>query len=210
MTATKNVAQRLFEANQFVQDYFDFYDEGTETFQPRPAIRVLYPDDQAFTPYQFVNGDLCNLSKCPLQILNKDKTTEILSFILLFRNVMILLLYIIHCVVSGPYGENSELPSDYCNNKEDPCHNFCEQFAVDEERLQKYARLWHHDNFVPYNIELSKDSFEITTALLLAQKNCLNQALAKATSIAKKLAAEDETTRRYRAAIWTKEMTDRL
>lgn len=45
MTATKNVAQRLFEANQFVQDYFDFYDEGTETFQPRPAIRVLYPDD---------------------------------------------------------------------------------------------------------------------------------------------------------------------
>ena len=80
MTATKNVAQRLFEANQFVQDYFDFYDEGTETFQPRPAIRVLYPDDQAFTPYQFVNGDLCNLSKCPLQILNKDKTTDILSF----------------------------------------------------------------------------------------------------------------------------------
>jgi len=45
MTASKNVAQRLFENNHFVQDYFDFYDEATETFQPRPAIRVIYPDD---------------------------------------------------------------------------------------------------------------------------------------------------------------------
>ena len=33
MTASKNVAQRLFENNDFVQDYFDFYDEATETFQ---------------------------------------------------------------------------------------------------------------------------------------------------------------------------------
>ena len=45
MTSSKNVAQRLFETNDYAQDYFDFYDETTETFQPRPAIRLLYPDD---------------------------------------------------------------------------------------------------------------------------------------------------------------------
>ena len=45
MTQSKNVAQRLFEGNDFVQDYFDFYDEASETFQPRPAIKVIYPDD---------------------------------------------------------------------------------------------------------------------------------------------------------------------
>lgn len=45
MTSTKNAAERINESNGEVQDYFDFYDESTESFHPRPAIKLLYPDD---------------------------------------------------------------------------------------------------------------------------------------------------------------------
>ena len=45
LTSKKTAATRINEANAAVQDYFDFYDESTESFHPRPAIKLLYPDD---------------------------------------------------------------------------------------------------------------------------------------------------------------------
>ena len=45
LTSKKTAATRINEANIQVQDYFDFYDESTESFHPRPAIKLLYPDD---------------------------------------------------------------------------------------------------------------------------------------------------------------------
>jgi len=45
LTSKKTAATRINEMNIQVQDYFDFYDESTESFHPRPAIKLLYPDD---------------------------------------------------------------------------------------------------------------------------------------------------------------------
>ena len=90
---------------------------------------------------------------------------------------MNLLLVLLTRVLAGPYGDDSELPETYCFDITAPCHNFCERFAKDDERLQGYVRQWHQREWVPYNLELTPDSFKITTALLLAQKNCLNQGL---------------------------------
>ena len=53
---------------------------------------------------------------------------------------MILLFLLLETTLAGPYGDDSELPETYCFDKRDPCHNFCERFAADDERLQAGIR----------------------------------------------------------------------
>jgi len=45
LTKVRTAAGKINESNPSIQDYFDYYDEETQSFYPRPALRIIYPDD---------------------------------------------------------------------------------------------------------------------------------------------------------------------
>ena len=48
---------------------------------------------------------------------------------------------------------------------------------------KNYAREFHKNEYLPYGIDLNKASFRIATALVLAEVNCINEAIARVNEV---------------------------
>ena len=45
VTSKSTLAEHIFQQNSAIMDYFDFYDEESDSYIPRSAVAVLYPED---------------------------------------------------------------------------------------------------------------------------------------------------------------------
>lgn len=106
----------------------------------------------------------------------------------------------------------TSIPESYCRFEGSPCHKWCQRFNGDDAALQdlvriyifyedleiaiktflsltsnnptkNYAREFHKNEYLPYGIDLNKASFRIATALVLAEVNCINEAIARVNEV---------------------------
>ena len=64
-----------------------------------------------------------------------------------------------------------------------PCEQWCDSLNADHNKMQSYVRRFHQQDYIPYGLQLSDESFEIGVGLILAHVKCFDHALKRIKNI---------------------------
>ena len=64
-----------------------------------------------------------------------------------------------------------------------PCEQWCDSLNKDHNKIQTYVRRFHKQDYIPYGLQLSDESFEIGAGLILAHVKCFDHSLKRIKNI---------------------------
>ena len=68
-------------------------------------------------------------------------------------------------------------------NVSGPCEQWCDSLNKDHNKIQTYVRRFHKQDYIPYGLQLSDESFEIGAGLILAHVKCFDHSLKRIKNI---------------------------